>query len=188
MDVALLIIFYFCTISGLPGYLSCLGEEASYVFLSFYVTVSCFEQGRCTKPWTHYTILIRTRLFFFLSTLEKTCIFLVSKANHLYDAFNPISDFLLQVFPTPGIFLLSCSIPLSAEIYIWSPLSFGMYTPIKPSLTLPDSQPSKWWSTVLHFTIHTIYCHSISLVLLGTNMLHNLIPTITPTATQITHA
>lgn len=118
MDVALLIIFYFCTISGLSGYLSCLGEEASYVFLSFYVTVLCFEQGRCTKPWTHYTILIRTQLFFFLSTLEKTRIFLVSKANHLYDAFNPISDFLFQVFPTPGIFLLSCLFPfLQKSIY-----------------------------------------------------------------------
>lgn len=158
MSVALLVIFYFCTISGPPSSLSCWWVElverlarSVYVFLSlFYV----WSNGGALKHELimKATVLTRAHLFFFLSTKEKIHIFLVSKTNHLTDALNPISNFPLQLYPISSIFPLYCSSPLSAEIYIWSHLCHLVWcTCIKPRHRLPDLQ-AKCWSNALHST------------------------------------
>lgn len=104
-----------------------------------------FEQRKCTKAWTHSTILTRTQLFFFLSVLEKKCIFFVS----LTGAFNFIASFLLQYVLSPQhLPPVLFDSPFSSHLYPW----MCAHVPNPCNAHIPNLSLSKWRCSALYLT------------------------------------
>ena len=90
----------------------------------------------------------------FLSTLEENVFsFFFFFLNWCLQSYLQLPSSIISSLCS--IFHKSCSILLSAEIYLWSSLSFGMCSCTKSKCAhIPRLSSSKWWINVLHFTYH----------------------------------
>lgn len=136
-------------------YLSCFGAQLC-LFIIFFIATYLEQRRKLKHELTVPSWPEPNYLPFFLYWRK---MYFVSKTNLVTDAFNIISNFLLQLFPissTSSAF--AAYIPLCTEIYIWLPLSLGMCTHTKPMYAHTLSLlPSKWWSSVPHFTIPFVF-------------------------------
>lgn len=110
------------------------------------------EQRRCPKkltapPWPEPD--------FFLSILEENVFsfFLFFFSNWCLQSYLQLPSSIISCLFS--IFHKSCSILLSAEIYLWSSLSFGICSCTKSKHAhIPRLSSSKWRVNVLHFIYH----------------------------------
>lgn len=125
------------------------------------------------NPLRHLDHSLITFLYF---CMREKCIFFFS----LTGAFNPISNFFPQLFPiSPASSINPVLFPfLQKSTYGHLYLLVCAHVPNPCVPTFPVSHLVN--DGAMSSTLHTVCYHPISLVPLGTNILHDPIPTITP--------